>query len=145
MAPLVEKGLALGHALGRHGLDLARRDDLGAEEVPDHEVALVADDRGRPGDAEQEEDVEPAALREEPRGKEQGVSGEEREEHDARLDEDDEEDAAVGGKRTGCDPAGDGRARISEQVDDEVYEAHVHQSRDVYENVLGPMVGLGTS
>ena len=43
---------------------------------------------------------------------------------DARLDEDDEEDAAVGHDRAGGDPACDGSARVTKQVHDEVDEAH---------------------
>jgi len=60
----------------------------------------------------------------EARGKQQGVTREEREEDHARLDEDDEEDAAIGHDRAGGDPACDGGARVAQQVHDEVDEAH---------------------
>ena len=125
MAPLLEELLALLDALGRHDLDLARLDDLAAEEVADHEVALVAQDSRAPRRGQQRHDVEATALREEARGKQQRVAGQEREEHHAGLDEDDEEDAAVGHERAGGNPAGNGRARVVQQLDDEVDEAHV--------------------
>ena len=56
--------------------------------------------------------------------KPEAVAREEWEEHDARLDEDDEEDAAVGHEGAGGDPAGDGRARILQKLGNKVNEAH---------------------
>ena len=125
VAPLLEKLLALLDALGRHDLDLARLDDLAAEEVANHEVALVAQDGRTPRRGQQRHDVEATALSEEARGKQQRVAGQEREEHHAGLDEDDEEDASIGHERAGGNPAGDSHARVVQQLDDEVDEAHV--------------------
>ena len=128
VAPLVEEGLGLGQALGGHGLDLAGRDDLFAKEVADHEVALVAEDGGAPRDREQRKDVEAAVMGKEARGEEQRVAGEEREEHHARLDEDDQEHAAVGHERAGGDPGSNCAAGVVEQLCDEVDEAHAGES-----------------
>ena len=117
VTPLVEEGLALLDALRGHGLDLAGRDDALAEEVADEEVRLIADDRGGPHHEQEVDDVERARglMGEDAGGEEQGVAGEEGHEDHAGLDEDDQEDEAVGVKRAHGDPARDGGARVFEQ------------------------------
>ena len=52
------------------------------------------------------------------------VARKEREEDDARLDEDDDEDEAVCGNGTGCDHAGDGRAGVLKKLGNKLYESH---------------------
>ena len=74
MPPLVQELLALLHALWGHGLDLARSHNPRPKEVPNHEVALVAQDGSDPSHAEKRKDVEPAALRKEPGRKQQRVT-----------------------------------------------------------------------
>ena len=128
MAPLVQEVLRLLHALRGHGLYLARRHDALAKEVTDHEVALVAQDGRGPCDAKQHKDVEAAVVREESRCKQQRVTRKKREEHDARLDKDDEKHKAVRHDRSGGDGACDGRAGVLQQLDDEVHESHARKS-----------------
>ena len=53
-----------------------------------------------------------------------GITRQEREEYHARLDEDDQEHAAVGHKRAGGDPAGNRGARVFEQLGDKIDETH---------------------
>ena len=60
--------------MASHGLDLARSHNPRPKEVPNHEVALVAQDGSDPSHAEKRKDVEPAALRKEPGRKQQRVT-----------------------------------------------------------------------
>ena len=124
MAPLIQEILGLFDALGRHGLYLARGDDLAAKEVADHKVALIAQDGCGPCGGQKRHDVKAAVVGKEARGKQQRVAGKEREEHHACLNEDDQEHAAVGHKRAGGDPAGDRSARILKQLGNEIDETH---------------------
>ena len=95
VAPFVQEVLGLFDALGRHGLHLARGDDLLAKEMTDHKVALIAQDGSRPCDGQQSHDVKAAVVGKEARGEQQRIAGKEREEHHARLDKDDQKHAAI--------------------------------------------------
>ena len=124
VTPLVQEILGLFDALGRHGLYLARGDDLAAKEVADHKVALIAQDGCGPCGGQKRHDVKAAVVGKEARGKQQRIARKEREEHHARLDKDDQEHAAVGHKRAGGDPAGNRGARVFEQLGDKIDETH---------------------
>ena len=124
MTPLVQEILGLFNALGRHGLHLARSDDLFAKEVTDHKVALIAQDGRGPCGGQKRHDVKATVVGKEARGEQQRIAGKEREEHHARLDKDDQEHAAVGHKRAGGDPTGDRSARVFEQLGDKINETH---------------------
>ena len=124
VAPLIQEVLGLFDALGRHGLDLARGNDLFAKEMADHKVALIAQDGSGPCNGQQSHDVKAAVVGKKARGEQQRIAGKEREEHHARLDKDNQEHTAVGHKRAGSDPAGDRGARILKQLGDKVDETH---------------------
>ena len=124
VAPLVQEILGLFNALGRHGLHLARGNDLFAKEVTDHKVALIAQDGSGPCNGQQSHDVKAAVVGKEARGKQQRIAGKEREEHHACLNEDDQEHAAVGHKRAGGNPTGDRGARVLKQLGNEIDETH---------------------
>ena len=61
---------------------------------------------------------------EEAGGEQQGVARQEREEHDAGFDEHNQEDETKRGGDAHGDPAGDRRARILEQINEEVDNSH---------------------
>ena len=71
VTPLIQEVLGLFNALGRHGLDLARSDDLFAKEVTDHKVALITQDGSRPCDGQQGHDVKATVVGKEARSKQQ--------------------------------------------------------------------------
>ena len=92
--------------------------------MANHKVALIAQDGSRPCDGQQSHDVKAAVMGKETRGEQQRIAGKEREEYHARLDEDDQEHAAVGHKRAGGNPTGDRGARILKQLGNEIDETH---------------------
>ena len=128
VAPLIKKRLTFLHALGCHGLDPARRDDLAPKEVANHKIALVTQDGRHPHDAEQDKDVEATtitAMRKEARGEKQGIAWQKGKEDDARLDKDNEENEAIGDEGPHLDGSFYGRTRVTQQFDDEVDEVHI--------------------
>ena len=92
--------------------------------MANHEVALVAEDGGCPGAGQKQVDVEAPVMGKEAGSKEKRVSRQEREEDDTRLDEDDQEDEAIGIERTCCDPGSDGSTRIVDELGNRIDERH---------------------
>ena len=125
-AKALEEVVEFGHALGSERLHLTRIDDALAEEAGNPVVRRIAENSRHVEHDERHPDVEPAAIcREHACGEEQRIARKEREEHDARLDEDDEEQGRVhphGTERD--DPAGDCAARILQQIDEEIDNPH---------------------
>ena len=114
VTPLVQEVLGLFDALGRHGLDLARSDDLAAKEVTDHKVALIAQNGSGPCGGQKRHDVKAAVVGKETRGEQQRITGKEREEHQARFHEHDQEQRRVHPHRAQRDdPSGDSAARVA--------------------------------
>ena len=141
-APLLNHLLGLFDTLRRHRLDFAGFDDAAAEEVADPVVALVADDRRAPHDRQQRDqrqrgDAGLGVGRGEEAGREQQrIAGQEREEHHARLDEDDEENESEGRRHAHGDPTGDRGARVLEQVDEEIDDSHRLCDRSLCESLI---------
>ena len=98
--------------------------------MTDEVIALVANDRRGPHDGQQHIQRERGlACRricggEAPGGEQQRITGQEREEHHARLDEHNQEDEPQRGRDAHGDPGCDGRARILEQPDQKINEPH---------------------
>ncbi len=125
-AVFLEEVIELGHALGSEGLDLARVDDARTEETRDPVVGRVSQDGRRVEHDKRDREVEAAAVgREHASREQQAIARQEREDHHARLDEDDQEQRRVNPDGAQChDPAGDSRARVVKQVQYEVDKFH---------------------
>ena len=121
-AVFCEEMIELGHALGGQGLHLARVDNARSEESGNPVIGRITQNGSRIEDEQCRPHIETAAVgREHARGEQQRIARQKRKEHQARFNEDDQEEGAVDPQRAQChNPARDGATGVGEKVHEEL-------------------------